>query len=175
MQQLCDTDGDGGVDQEPIMLSLVVVNKGTGPGDATWVYEGIPVNRPSHLIGSQQRSHQDCSGGFFAFIRGGYWLEVKAPAKVGSTNRSSGQGATSRGFVVSLRPELSRRRGLDKAGKQNRYRSVEHSTGPALKARSVAWLRCCERRRNDPFSRWLWLGDQDSNLDFRIQSPASCR
>lgn len=43
VQQLCDTDGDGDVDQEPIMLSLVVVNKGTGPGDATWVHEGIPV------------------------------------------------------------------------------------------------------------------------------------
>jgi len=43
VQQLCDTDGDGDVDQEPIMPSLVVVNKGTGPGDATWVYEGIPV------------------------------------------------------------------------------------------------------------------------------------
>ena len=43
VQQLCDTDGDGGVDQEPIMLSLVVVNKGTGPGDVPRIYEGIPV------------------------------------------------------------------------------------------------------------------------------------
>ena len=45
VQQLCDTDGDGDVDQEPIMPSLVVVNKDTGPGDVTSVYEGIPVNR----------------------------------------------------------------------------------------------------------------------------------
>ncbi len=43
VQQLCDMDGDGDLDQEPLMLSLVVVNKGTGPGDVTWVYEGIPV------------------------------------------------------------------------------------------------------------------------------------
>jgi len=106
VQQLCDTDGDGDVDQEPIMPSLVVVNKDTGPGDVTSVYEGIPVNRPSHLIGSQQRSHQDCSGGLLAFIRHGCWLEVKGRAKVGNTNGSSRQGATSRGFVVSLRPEL---------------------------------------------------------------------
>jgi hypothetical protein len=43
VQQLCDTDGDGGVDQTPIMPSVVMVNRGTGPGDVTWVYEGIPV------------------------------------------------------------------------------------------------------------------------------------
>ena len=43
VQQLCDTDGDGDVDQSPTMLSVVVVNKGAGPGDVTEVYEGIPV------------------------------------------------------------------------------------------------------------------------------------
>ncbi|MGA9350887.1 MAG: hypothetical protein WBW48_19075 [Anaerolineae bacterium] len=42
-QQLCDTDGDGDVDQAPLMPSVVVVNKSAGPGDVTWVYEGIPV------------------------------------------------------------------------------------------------------------------------------------
>jgi len=42
-RQLCDTDGDGDVDQQPIMPSVVVVNKGSGPGDVTQVYEGIPV------------------------------------------------------------------------------------------------------------------------------------
>ena len=43
VQQLCDTDGDGDVDQTPTMPSVVVVNRGDGPGDVTWVYEGIPV------------------------------------------------------------------------------------------------------------------------------------
>jgi hypothetical protein len=43
VHQLCDTDGDGQPDQEPVMPSVVVVNKGTGPGDITAVYEGIPV------------------------------------------------------------------------------------------------------------------------------------
>jgi hypothetical protein len=43
VQQLCDLDGDGDVDQTPIMPSVVVVNKGPGPGDVTEVYEGIPV------------------------------------------------------------------------------------------------------------------------------------
>jgi len=43
VQQLCDTDGDGDVDQTPTMPSVVVVNRGTGPGDVTWVYEGIPM------------------------------------------------------------------------------------------------------------------------------------
>jgi hypothetical protein len=42
VEQLCDTNGDGRLDQEPIMPAVVVVNKGTGPGDITWVYEGIP-------------------------------------------------------------------------------------------------------------------------------------
>ena len=31
------------VDQSPTMFSVVVVNKGAGPGDVTSVYEGIPV------------------------------------------------------------------------------------------------------------------------------------
>jgi len=47
VQQLCDTDGDGDVDQTPTMPSVVVVNKGSGPGGrseaVTSVYEGIPV------------------------------------------------------------------------------------------------------------------------------------
>jgi len=43
VQQLCDTDGDGDVDQSPTMPSVVVVNTGAGPGDVTWVYEGIPA------------------------------------------------------------------------------------------------------------------------------------
>jgi hypothetical protein len=43
VQQLCDTDGDGDVDQTPTMPSMVVVNRGAGPGDVTWVYEGVPV------------------------------------------------------------------------------------------------------------------------------------
>ena len=43
VQQLCDADNDGQMDQTPTMLSVVVVNKGAGPGDVTSVYEGIPV------------------------------------------------------------------------------------------------------------------------------------
>ncbi len=43
VQQLCDTDGDGDVDQSPTMPSVVVVNEGAGPGDVTSVYEGIPM------------------------------------------------------------------------------------------------------------------------------------
>jgi len=43
VQQLCDTDGDGDMDQSPLMPSVVVVNRGVGPGDITQVYEGVPV------------------------------------------------------------------------------------------------------------------------------------
>ncbi len=43
VRQLCDTDADGAKDLTPTMLSVVVVNKATGPGDITSVYEGIPV------------------------------------------------------------------------------------------------------------------------------------
>jgi hypothetical protein len=43
VQQLCDADGDGDVDQQPLMPSVVVVNRGAGPGDVTSVYEGIPA------------------------------------------------------------------------------------------------------------------------------------
>jgi hypothetical protein len=43
VQQLCDADGDGDVDQQPLMPSVVVVNRGTGSGDVTSVYEGIPA------------------------------------------------------------------------------------------------------------------------------------
>jgi hypothetical protein len=41
VSQLCDTDNDGQLDQEPAMPSVVVVNKGTGLGDITMVYKGI--------------------------------------------------------------------------------------------------------------------------------------
>ncbi len=40
-EQLCDLDHDGEPDQEPVMPSVVVVNKGTGVGDITAVYKGI--------------------------------------------------------------------------------------------------------------------------------------
>ncbi|MGA9352029.1 MAG: DUF11 domain-containing protein [Anaerolineae bacterium] len=43
VRQLCDMDGDGYKDQTPSMPSVVVVNKGAGPGDVTQVYEGISV------------------------------------------------------------------------------------------------------------------------------------
>jgi hypothetical protein len=43
VRQLCDMDGDGYKDQTPTMPSVVVVNKGAGPGDITSVYEGISV------------------------------------------------------------------------------------------------------------------------------------
>jgi len=47
VHQLCDTDGDGDVDQSPTMPSVVVVNRGAGPEGrseaVTSVYEGIPV------------------------------------------------------------------------------------------------------------------------------------
>ena len=41
VQQLCDRNNDGQVDPEPVMPSVVVVNKGSGPGDITMVYKGI--------------------------------------------------------------------------------------------------------------------------------------
>ena len=43
VEQLCDEDNDGHIDESPTMLSVVVVNKGAGSGDITSVYEGIPV------------------------------------------------------------------------------------------------------------------------------------
>ncbi|MFQ5812466.1 MAG: invasin domain 3-containing protein, partial [Anaerolineae bacterium] len=47
VQQLCDTDGDGDVDQTPLMPSVVVVNRGTGSGGrseaVTCVYQGLPA------------------------------------------------------------------------------------------------------------------------------------
>jgi len=43
VEQLCDEDADGSIDETPAMLSVVVVNRGAGPGDITSVYEGIPV------------------------------------------------------------------------------------------------------------------------------------
>ena len=41
VQQLCDTDGDGDVDQTPTMPSVVVVS--TAHGDLAQVYKGAPV------------------------------------------------------------------------------------------------------------------------------------
>jgi len=43
VDQLCDEDNDGQIDQAPTMLSVVVVNKGVGSGDITSVYEGLSV------------------------------------------------------------------------------------------------------------------------------------
>lgn len=43
VEQLCDTDGDGLVDPEPVIPSVVVLNKGTPAGDITTVYDGIPL------------------------------------------------------------------------------------------------------------------------------------
>jgi hypothetical protein len=43
VEQLCDVDNNGHIDETPTMLSVVVVNRGTGSGDITSVYEGIPV------------------------------------------------------------------------------------------------------------------------------------
>jgi hypothetical protein len=40
-EQLCDLDHDGQPDQELVMPSVVVVNKGAGAGDITAVYKGI--------------------------------------------------------------------------------------------------------------------------------------
>ncbi|MFQ5885798.1 MAG: carboxypeptidase regulatory-like domain-containing protein, partial [Anaerolineae bacterium] len=48
VEQLCDTDGDGSINQEPIMLSAVVVEKGVGSGDVVKIYEGIPVSNPCY-------------------------------------------------------------------------------------------------------------------------------
>lgn len=42
VEQLCDTDGDGHVDPEPVMPSAMVLNKGHPAGDITTVYDGIP-------------------------------------------------------------------------------------------------------------------------------------
>jgi hypothetical protein len=43
VEQLCDEDADGHIDEAPIVPSVVVVNKGVGSGDITEVYKGIPV------------------------------------------------------------------------------------------------------------------------------------
>ena len=42
VRQLCDTDADGHMNPTPTMPSVVVVNKGVGPGDISSVYEGLP-------------------------------------------------------------------------------------------------------------------------------------
>jgi uncharacterized repeat protein (TIGR01451 family) len=41
VEQFCDADNDGQPDQEPVMPSVVVVNKGAGSGDITLVYKGL--------------------------------------------------------------------------------------------------------------------------------------
>jgi len=43
-EQLCDVDNDGHIDNEPIMPSVIVVERGVLPlgGDVTNIYEGIP-------------------------------------------------------------------------------------------------------------------------------------
>jgi len=43
VEQLCDEDNDGHVDEAPTLFSVVVVNRGADSGDVTEVYEGIPV------------------------------------------------------------------------------------------------------------------------------------
>ncbi|MFQ5811852.1 MAG: hypothetical protein ACE5I2_01455 [Anaerolineae bacterium] len=44
-EQLCDTDGDGHIDPEPVMPSVIVLNKGHPSGDITTTYEGIPFKK----------------------------------------------------------------------------------------------------------------------------------
>ena len=43
-EQLCDTNGDGNVDPEPVMPTAIVLNKGQSDGDITTVYDGIPFS-----------------------------------------------------------------------------------------------------------------------------------
>ena len=45
VEQLCDTNGDGHLDPEPVMPSVVVVNKGNPSGDITTIYEGVPFKK----------------------------------------------------------------------------------------------------------------------------------
>lgn len=45
VEQLCDTDGDGLTDPEPVIPSVVVLNKGAPAGDITTVYDGIPLEK----------------------------------------------------------------------------------------------------------------------------------
>lgn len=44
-EQLCDTNGDGRVDPEVVIPSVVVLNKGRPTGDITTTYEGIPFKK----------------------------------------------------------------------------------------------------------------------------------
>jgi len=46
VEQLCDEDHDGDVDEAPTLFSVVVVNRGAESGDVTEVYKGIPVRDP---------------------------------------------------------------------------------------------------------------------------------
>jgi len=46
VEQLCDEDNDGHVDEAPTLFSVVVVNRGADFGDVTEVYKGIPVRAP---------------------------------------------------------------------------------------------------------------------------------
>lgn len=43
-EQLCDTNGDGNVDPEPVMPIAIALNKGQPEGDITTVYDGIPFS-----------------------------------------------------------------------------------------------------------------------------------
>ena len=46
VEQLCDEDNNGQVDEAPTLFSVVVVNRGADSGDVTEVYKGIPVRAP---------------------------------------------------------------------------------------------------------------------------------
>jgi len=59
VEQLCDVDGDGRVDHQPIMPSVVVVEQGTGAGDITKIYEGIPVSYTDMQV---------CYGGVYGYV-----------------------------------------------------------------------------------------------------------
>ncbi len=43
-EQLCDTNGDGHIDQELVVPTAIVLNKGQPDGDITTVYDGIPFS-----------------------------------------------------------------------------------------------------------------------------------
>jgi hypothetical protein len=63
VEQLCDRDGDGHVDQEPVMPSTVVMNYGwaadlqtttpfTATGDLCRIYESIPFSTGTFTVTS---------------------------------------------------------------------------------------------------------------------------
>lgn len=91
VEQLCDVDGDGTIDQEPLMLSAVVVEKGVGEGDVVKIYEGIPVSNPCY--GDVAGTVTDCYDGT---ALGGVLVEVAS--RTGTTNDSGS-------YEISLVPE----------------------------------------------------------------------